>query len=76
MTLHVLVVSPDEARRRVLMDALTAAGHKTAGAESGAAGAAALAEPGFDAVVVDLRAPELDGTTLRSLLDPADAGDA
>lgn len=71
MTLHVLVISPDDARRRALIEALSAAGHRVAGAESGAVGAAALSEPGLDALVVDLRSPELDGATLRSLLDPA-----
>ena len=34
-------------------------------------GAAALTEPGLDAVVMDLRAPELDGAALRAVLDPA-----
>lgn len=71
MALHVLVVSPDEARRNALTAALQAAGHQTAGVESGALGVAALSEPGLDAVVVDLHAPELDGAALRALLDPA-----
>lgn len=71
MVLHVLVVSPDEARRSALTTALLAAGHRAVGAESGAVGAAALTEPGLDAVVVDLRAPELDGAALRAVLDPA-----
>jgi DNA-binding NtrC family response regulator len=70
MSLHVLVVSPDEARRRALTAALVAAGHRAAGAESGAIGAAALTEPGLDAVVLDLRSPEVDGASLRALLDP------
>lgn len=70
MALHVLVVSPDEARRNALTAALAAAGHRAAGAESGAVGAAALTEPGIDAVVLDLRAAELDGAMLRALLDP------
>jgi len=71
MALHVLVVSPDAARRAALTVALVAAGHRAAGVESGAVGAAALTEPGFDAVVVDLHAPELDGAALRAVLDPA-----
>lgn len=70
MALHVLVVSPDEARRSALTTALVAAGHRAAGAESGAVGAAALTEPGLDAVVLDLRLPEVDGASLRTLLDP------
>lgn len=70
MVLHVLVVSPDEARRAALSAALVAAGHRAAGAENGAVGAAALTEPGLDALVVDLRAPELDGAALRAVLDP------
>jgi DNA-binding NtrC family response regulator len=71
MGLHVLVVSPDETRRNALTAALLAAGHRATGMESGAVGAAALTEPGLDAVVVDLHAPELDGAALRALLDPA-----
>jgi len=71
MALHVLVVSPDAARRSALTAALVAAGHRAAGVESGAVGAAALTEPGLDAVVVDLHAPELDGAALRAVLDPA-----
>ena len=57
-------------RRAALTAALVAAGHRAAGAESGAVGAAALTEPGLDAVVVDLRAPDLDGAALRAVLDP------
>ncbi len=71
MALHVLVVSPDEARRSTLAAALLAAGHRAVGVESGAVGAAALTEPGIDAVLVDLITPELDGAALRTLLDPA-----
>ena len=71
MVLHVLVVSPDEARRAALTAALVAAGHRAAGVESGAVGAAALTEPGLDAVVMDLSAPDLDGAALRAVLDPA-----
>jgi DNA-binding NtrC family response regulator len=71
MALHVLVVSPDEARRSALAAALLAAGHVAVGVESGAVGAAALTEPGIDAVLVDLITPELDGASLRALLDPA-----
>ncbi len=70
MALHVLVVSPDEARRTALTAALHSAGHQAAGVENGALGVAALTEPGFDAVVVDLHAPDLDGAALRALLDP------
>jgi DNA-binding NtrC family response regulator len=70
MSLHVLVVSPDAARRGALSAALLAAGHRAVGVESGAVGAAALMEPGLDAVIVDLHAPELDGAAFRALLDP------
>jgi DNA-binding NtrC family response regulator len=71
MPLTVLVMSPDDSRRSALTAALSAAGHRVAGAESGAVASAALSEPGLDAVVVDLHAPQLDGTALRHLLDPA-----
>lgn len=71
MALQVLVVSADEARRGALTTALQAAGHRATGVESGAVAAAALTEPGLDAVVVDLHAPELDGAALRGVLDPA-----
>jgi DNA-binding NtrC family response regulator len=70
MALHVLVVSPDEARRATLITALQAAGHRAVGVESGALGAAALAEPGLDAVLVDVQSPDVSGATLRAALDP------
>ncbi len=71
MVLHVLVVSPDEERRQALTRALVEGGHRATGAESGAVGAAALAEPGLDAVVVDLRAADVGAAALRAALDPA-----
>lgn len=71
MGLHVLVVSPDAARRSALTGALAAGGHQAAGVASGAEAVSALSEPGLDAVVMDLHAPELDGPALRALLDPA-----
>jgi DNA-binding NtrC family response regulator len=71
MALHVLVVSPDAARRGALTGAMAAAGHRAAGVASGPEAAAALTETGLDAVVIDLLAPELDGAALRALLDPA-----
>ena len=70
MALHVLVVSPDEARRSALTTVLVSGGHRAVGAENGAVAAAALTEPGLDAVVLDLRSPEVDGASLRALLDP------
>ncbi|MFY9511247.1 MAG: response regulator, partial [Rubrivivax sp.] len=61
---RVLVVD-DEAEIADLMRAfLEAAGHEVASAESGAVALELLAEARFDAIVSDLRMPDMDGAAL------------
>lgn len=69
--MQVLVVSSQSDRRATLAAVLRAAGLQVASAEDGQSGSAALAEPGIDVLVLDLRLSELDGSSLRSALDPA-----
>jgi DNA-binding NtrC family response regulator len=68
---HVLVVSPASSRRDALVDALRAQGYVVAVAGEGRDGADALAEPGIDLVVLDLRAPDLALSALRTALNPS-----
>lgn len=68
---HVLVISPDPARRAALAATLRAAGHRVVVAEDGAAGVAALSEPGIELLGLDLRLPELDLQHLRAALQPS-----
>lgn len=70
--MHVLVIEHDPARREALIDALRGAGHRIAAATEGASAAAALGEPGLDALVLGLRLPELDLTRLRQALAPTE----
>lgn len=70
MSDQVLVISGDASRRARLMAAVQATGQHAVPAESGAIGASALAEPGLDAIVVDLALPELDIAALRAALAP------
>jgi DNA-binding NtrC family response regulator len=68
---HVLLVDVEPAWRERLVDQLRAAGDHPVIAPSGEAAAEAIAAPGFDALVVDLRAPDLDLIRLREALAPA-----
>ncbi len=67
---HILLADSDPGRRATLADALRKAGCDPHPAPDGAAAAAALAEPGFDAVLLDLRLPGLDRDRLRLALAP------
>ena len=58
---HVLIVDDDTAFREALAEAVADFGHAVSEAASGAAGAAAVARGGIDAVLLDLRMPGLDG---------------
>ena len=68
MSDQVLVVSADASRRARLMAAVQQAGDQALPAESGTVAASALAEPGLDAILVDLALPELDLAALRAAL--------
>jgi DNA-binding NtrC family response regulator len=70
--IHVLVLERDPARREALLAMLRTAGHHAVAVPSGAAAAAALDGPGFEAMLLDLGLPELDPTRLREALAPAE----
>jgi DNA-binding NtrC family response regulator len=71
--MHVLVLERDPKRRDVVLGMLRAAGHQVAAAPDGAAAAAAIGVPGFDALLLDLGLPELDLTRLREALAPPES---
>lgn len=58
---RVLVVDDEAEVAELLRDMLESAGHDVAIAESGAVGLELLAEARFDAIVSDLRMPDMDG---------------
>jgi two-component system NtrC family sensor kinase len=71
---RVLVVDDEPELASMMRDALEAAGHEVATAESGAVALALLGETRFDAVVSDLRMPDTDGCALWAAVrerDPA-----
>ena len=68
---HVLVLERDPDRRERLMDQIRAAGDHPVVAVDGAGAAEALAVPGFDLLLVDLGAPDLDLARLREALAPS-----
>ena len=68
---HVLLVDVEPVWRERLADQFRAAGDHPVVASSGEAAAEAIASPGFDAVLLDLRAPDLDLVRLREALAPA-----
>jgi len=70
--MHVLVLERDAERRDVVLGMLRAAGHQVAVAPDGAAAAAAIGVPGFDALLLDLGMPELDLIRLREALAPTE----
>jgi CheY-like chemotaxis protein len=74
--LRVLAVDDVRSNRLLLQAMLEAEGHSVVLAESGAAGLALVAAAGFDAVLLDVRMPDLDGLAvtrrIRSL--PGAAG--
>ena len=70
LPLQVLVVSAASARRDAIVGALRAQGHVVAVADEARQGAEALAEPGIDLLVLDVRTPELTPGALRGALDP------
>lgn len=68
--LHVVVVGADPERRRMLVDALRAAGAPVFEAQDPVTAAQSLTAKGFDALVVDLALPSLDASRLASALAP------
>ena len=66
-----MLVVDDEAELADLMrEVLESAGYEVATAESGAVALELLAEARFDAIVSDLRMPDMDGAALwRAVLD-------
>ena len=58
---RVLIIDDDDAFREALADAVADLGHAVREAASGAAGDAAAAAGGIDAVILDLRMPGMDG---------------
>ncbi|HYC31296.1 MAG TPA: helix-turn-helix domain-containing protein [Gemmatimonadales bacterium] len=67
---HVLVLERDPERRERLVDQVRAAGDHPVVAADGTGAAEALAAPGFDMLLLDLGAPDLDLGRLREALAP------
>jgi polyisoprenoid-binding protein YceI/CheY-like chemotaxis protein len=70
--LRVLLVAPNSERRTDLAQLLRQAEHQVDAFSDAASAAESIREPGFDALVVDLSTPDLDLTTLRRAMLPAD----
>ena len=68
MTLLILVVDDEADLAGLMRDMLEGAGYEVATAESGAVALALLDTARFDAVVSDLRMPDMDGAGLWRLL--------
>jgi len=70
--MHLLVLERDPERREALLAVLRSAGHHAVAAPDAPAVAAAIRQPGFDALLLDLGLPDLDLGRLREALVPAD----
>lgn len=70
--LRVMLVVPSSERRTDLAELLRQAEHQVDAFPDAASAAESMREPGFDALVVDLSTPDLDLTTLRKAMSPAD----
>jgi polyisoprenoid-binding protein YceI/CheY-like chemotaxis protein len=71
--MHLLVLERDPERREALLGILRSAGHHAVAAPDAPAVAAAIRQPGFDALLLDLGLPDLDVTRLQEALAPAEA---
>src|ERR687898_1276031 len=71
--LRVMLVVPSSERRTDLAELLREAEHQVDAFPDAASAAESMREPGFDALVVDLSTPDLDLTTLRKAMSPADS---
>ena len=60
-SLRILVIEDNDDLRGVLVDYLEAAGHEVHSAPSGLEGLEILERPSFDAVLLDIQMPEMDG---------------
>ncbi len=71
----ILVVEDDKNSAMLIMDLLTAHGHKVVTAESGKAATALIEERPFDLVILDLRLPEQTGFVVAETIrrNPATA---
>ena len=70
--LRVMLVVPSSERRTDLAALLRQAEHQVDAFPDAASAAESIREPGFDALVVDLSTPDLDLTTLRKAMSPAE----
>ena len=70
--LRVLLVTPNSERRTDLAQLLRQAEHQVDAFPDAASAAESIREPGFDALVVDLTTPDLDLTSLRKAMSPAE----
>jgi polyisoprenoid-binding protein YceI len=70
--LRVLLVAPNSERRTDLAGLLRQAQHQVDAFSDAASAVESIREPGFDALVLDLSTPDLDLTTLRKAMSPAD----
>jgi DNA-binding NtrC family response regulator len=68
--IHVLVLDRDPDRRDRVLGLLRGAGHHAVPAPDSLAAAEAIALSGFDALMLDLRWPDLDHVLLRAALAP------
>jgi DNA-binding NtrC family response regulator len=68
--MHILVLERDPARRDQVLALLREAGHHAVAAPDAEAAAAAIALPGFDALLVDLGWADLNLARLREALAP------
>jgi len=73
--LRVLVLDRNPERREELMAMLRGADHQAVPAPDARSAAEAIEASGLDAVLLDLRSPDLDVAALRRAIFPADASD-
>ena len=73
--LHLLVLVSGPERHDALVRALRDGGHRVLSTSDGAAAAEAIGTGDFDALVLDLRWPELESARLREVLAPSGAAE-
>ncbi|MDE2333007.1 MAG: sigma-54-dependent Fis family transcriptional regulator [Rhodospirillales bacterium] len=70
---RVLIVDDDDGLRESLTEALLELGHTAEAAPNGSSGLARIRKGGLDAVLLDLRMPEMDGIALLRALEGVEA---